>query len=76
MIPSFFFFVLQGGVVCSVGNGKVAVVSVQANRDNPDELKLKVVDIIRLPLRNATSAGEKIPKSLSNNYVHSVIYEE
>ena len=46
----------KGGIVCSVGKGKVAVVSVQAQKD-ADELKLKVVDIIKLPLRNATSAG-------------------
>ena len=46
----------KGGIVCSVGNGKVAVVNVQAQKD-ADELKLKVVDLIRLPLRNASSAG-------------------
>ena len=46
----------KGGLVCSFGNGKVIVIQVQSSKDDED-IRFKVTDIIKLPTRNATTAG-------------------
>ena len=46
----------KGGLVCSFGNGKVIVLQVQTSKDD-DDIRFKVADIIKLPIRNPTTAG-------------------
>ena len=46
----------KGGLVCSFGNGKVIVLQVQTSKDD-DDIRFKVADIIKLPIRNVTTAG-------------------
>ena len=47
----------KGGLVCSFGNGKVIVLQVQTSKDD-DDIRFKVADIIKLPIRNPTTAGK------------------
>ena len=51
----------KGGLVCSFGNGKVIVLQVQTSKED-DDIRFKVADIIKLPIRNATTAGKTISK--------------
>ena len=47
----------KGGLVCSFGNGKVIVLQVQTSKDDSDDIRFKVADIVKLPIRNTTTAG-------------------
>ena len=54
----------KGGLVCSFGNGKVIVLQVQTSKDD-DDIRFKVADIIKLPIRNPTTAGRIFIISIS-----------
>jgi alcohol dehydrogenase class IV len=46
----------KGGFICSLGSGRAVVIeSIMGKED--EEVKLKVAQIIKLPLRNTTTAG-------------------
>ena len=44
------------GATAHIGNGKVIVLQVQTSKDD-DDIRFKVADIIKLPIRNVTAAG-------------------
>ena len=47
----------KGGFICSLGSGRAVVVDTIINKDSDEDVKLKISQLIRLPLRNANTAG-------------------
>ena len=46
----------KGGFICSLGSGRAVIVETQISKED-EEVKLQVTQMIRLPTRNATTAG-------------------
>ena len=49
----------KGGFICSLGSGRAVIVETQISKEE-EEVKLQVTQMIKLPTRNATTAGNLI----------------
>ena len=47
----------QGGFICSLGSGRAVVVDTVISKESDEDIKITVSQIIKLPLRNANTAG-------------------
>ena len=46
----------KGGFICSLGSGRAVIVETQISKEE-EEVKLQVTQMVKLPTRNATTAG-------------------
>ena len=47
----------KGGFICALGSGRAIVVETIFSKDSDEDVKLKVTQVVKLPLRNHNTAG-------------------